>query len=39
MLPGLITIKIGDAAGNAKAYYWLMLQIVFAIIGPFASIP
>ncbi len=31
-------LGIGDAAGNAKAYYWLMLQIVFAIIGPFASI-
>jgi hypothetical protein len=32
-------LGIGAAAGNAKAYYWLMLQIVLAIIGPFASIP
>jgi hypothetical protein len=32
-------LGIGAAAGNAKAYYLLMLQIVLAIIGPFASIP
>ena len=26
-------------AGNTRAYYWLMLQIVFAVFGSIASIP
>lgn len=36
-ISGVLGIAAG--AGNAKAYYWLMLQVVFAIIGAFTSIP
>ena len=32
-------LGIAAAAGNARAYYWLILQIVFAIFGSFAAIP
>src|SRR5918911_323851 len=31
-------LGIAAAAGNTRAYYWLILQIVFAIIGSFAAI-
>ncbi len=31
-------LGIAAAAGNTKAYYWLVLQIVFAIFGSFAAI-
>lgn len=32
-------LGIAAATGNAKAYYWLMLQLVFAVIGALTSIP
>ncbi|MFZ0512793.1 MAG: rhomboid family intramembrane serine protease [Candidatus Nitrosopolaris sp.] len=32
-------LGIAAAAGNTRAYYWLVLQIVFAIFGSFAAIP
>jgi rhomboid protease GluP len=32
-------LGIAAAAGNTRAYYWLILQIVFAIFGSFAAIP
>ena len=32
-------LGIAAAAGNARAYYWLILQIVFAVFGSLASIP
>ncbi len=32
-------LGIAAAAGNTRAYYWLMLQIVFAVFGSIASIP
>jgi rhomboid protease GluP len=32
-------LGIAAAAGNARAYYWLVLQIVFAVFGSFAAIP
>jgi len=31
-------LGIVAAAGNTRAYYWLILQIVFAIIGSFTAI-
>ena len=31
-------LGIATAAGNTKAYYWLLLQIVFAIIGSFTAV-
>ena len=31
-------LGIAAVAGNTKAYYWLVLQIVFAIFGSFAAI-
>ena len=31
-------LGVAAAAGNTRAYYWLILQIVFAIIGSFTSI-
>ena len=31
-------LGIAAAAGNTRAYYWLVLQIVFAIIGSFTAI-
>ena len=31
-------LGIAAAAGNTKAYYWLILQIVFAIVGSFTAI-
>jgi rhomboid protease GluP len=32
-------LGIAAAAGNTRAYYWLILQNVFAIFGSFAAIP
>jgi rhomboid protease GluP len=32
-------LGIAAAAGNTRAYYWLMLQFVFAVFGSIASIP
>ncbi len=32
------TLGIAAAAGNTRAYYWLILQIVFAVIGSFTAI-
>jgi rhomboid protease GluP len=26
------------AAGNTRAYYWLLIQVVFAIVGSFTAI-
>ena len=31
-------LGIAAAAGNTRAYYWLILQIVFAIVGSFTAI-
>ncbi|MGA8081285.1 MAG: rhomboid family intramembrane serine protease [Candidatus Nitrosopolaris sp.] len=31
-------LGIAAAAGNTRAYYWLVMQIVFAIFGPYAAI-
>ena len=31
-------LGIAAAAGNTRAYYWLILQIVFAIIGSFTAV-
>ena len=31
-------LGIAAAAGNARAYYWLIFQIVFAIVGSFSAI-
>ena len=31
-------LGIAAAAGNTRAYYWLILQIVFAILGSFTAI-
>ncbi|MGB6592390.1 MAG: hypothetical protein WBE68_12885, partial [Candidatus Nitrosopolaris sp.] len=31
-------LGIAAAAGNTRAYYWLVIQIVFAIFGSFAAI-
>jgi rhomboid protease GluP len=31
-------LGIAAAAGNTRAYYWLLFQIVFAFIGSFAAI-
>jgi hypothetical protein len=31
-------LGIAAAAGNTRAYYWLLFQIVFACIGSFAAI-
>ena len=38
---GAISGVLGIAAviGNTRAYYWLVLQIVFAIFGSFAAFP
>ena len=32
-------LGIAAAAGNTRAYYWLLIQIVFAIVGSFTAIP
>jgi len=32
-------LGIAAAIGNTRAYYWLVLQIVFAIFGSFAAFP
>ena len=32
-------LGIAAAAGNIRAYYWLIIQVVFGIIGSFTSIP
>lgn len=32
-------LGIAAAAGNSKAYYWLVLQIVFAVIGSVSALP
>jgi rhomboid protease GluP len=32
-------LGIAAAAGNTRAYYWLIIQIVFGIVGSFTSIP
>jgi rhomboid protease GluP len=32
-------LGIAAAAGNTRAYYWLLIQIVFGIVGSFTSIP
>jgi len=34
-----VVLGIASAAGNTRAYYWLILQIMFAVFGPIASIP
>jgi rhomboid family protein len=31
-------LGIAAAAGNTRAYYWLIIQIVFAIVGSFTLI-
>ena len=31
-------LGIGVLPGNTRAYYWLILQIVFAVIGSFTAI-
>ena len=31
-------LGIAAAAGNTRAYYWLLIQIVFAIVGSFTAI-
>jgi rhomboid protease GluP len=32
-------LGIAAAAGNSRAYYWLMIQIVFAVIGSVSALP
>jgi rhomboid protease GluP len=32
-------LGIAAAAGNTRAYYWLLIQIVFALVGSFTAIP
>jgi membrane associated rhomboid family serine protease len=32
-------LGIAAAAGNTRAYYWLVLQIVFAVIGSISALP
>jgi rhomboid protease GluP len=32
-------LGIAAAAGNSRAYYWLVLQIVFAVIGSVSALP
>jgi rhomboid protease GluP len=32
-------LGIAAAAGNTRAYYWLLIQIVFAFVGSFTAIP
>jgi rhomboid protease GluP len=32
-------LGIAAAAGNSRAYYWLVIQIVFAVIGSVAALP
>jgi rhomboid protease GluP len=32
-------LGVAAAAGNSKAYYWLVLQIVFAVIGSVSALP
>ncbi|MDP9289418.1 MAG: hypothetical protein M3P08_14645 [Thermoproteota archaeon] len=34
-----VVLGIASAAGNTRAYYWLILQIMFAVFGSIASIP
>ncbi len=34
-----VVLGIASAARNTRAYYWLMLQIMFAVFGSIASIP
>ncbi|MGB7953880.1 MAG: hypothetical protein WCF23_07845 [Candidatus Nitrosopolaris sp.] len=38
---GAISVVLGieSAAGNTRAYYWLILQIMFTVFSSFASIP
>jgi rhomboid protease GluP len=31
-------LGIAAAAGNTRAYYWLLIQVVFAIVGSFTAI-
>jgi hypothetical protein len=32
-------IGIAAATGNTQAYYWILLQIIFAVVGSVTSIP
>jgi rhomboid protease GluP len=32
-------LGIAAVAGNTRAYYWLVLQIVFAVIGSISALP
>jgi rhomboid protease GluP len=32
-------LGIAAATGNTRAYYWLVLQLIFAIFGSFAAFP
>jgi rhomboid protease GluP len=32
-------LGIAAAAGNSRAYYWLVIQIVFAVIGSISALP
>ena len=32
-------LGVAAAAGNSRAYYWLVLQIVFAVIGSVSALP
>lgn len=32
-------LRIAAATANTRAYYWLVLQIMFAIFGSFAAFP
>jgi rhomboid protease GluP len=32
-------LGIAAALGNRRAYYWLIIQIVFAVVGSVTSIP
>ena len=34
-----VVLGIASAAGNTRAYYWLILQIMFAVFVSIASIP
>jgi membrane associated rhomboid family serine protease len=31
-------LGIAAAAGNTRAYYWLLIQIVFAVVGSFTTV-
>jgi rhomboid protease GluP len=32
-------LGIAAAVGNTRAYYWLVFQIIFAVVGSVTSIP